>query len=377
MNNKKIIYLLICLGNITISFNVAAITAAVPAISRDLQLSDLLVSKIIPYYLIPYGIGALIYAPLTRYVSYRSVLALVMGGYAISSFICGSAQSFNYILIARILMGIAAAGAIPVGLMIIGEFFERNVRGRLVGGFFSCSFFASLAGVVLGGLTNWRWIFYVPAILGAFMSVSFFVLGKNFLRIKHEAPVSYLDIFQKEPIRNIFGYIFIISALYHGVHKWFGVYLDRLYHLDKLMISFFFILAAIGGFVGQHVGGYLSDKKSRLISCYIGLIGLSLLTMLLAGHYSLITLGIIFIMLSMFWTIGHNGISTMLTDFPDDDRPVIASLNSSVRFISGGLGFYISSFFVKKNFGLTFFYIGILMLLLTFILNKITIKEGK
>ena len=371
LSQKKVIYLLICLGNITISFNIAAIAAAIPAISRDLQLPDLLVSKIIPYYLIPYGIGALIYAPLTRYLSYRSVLALVMGGYAISSFICGISQSLNYILFARIIMGITAAGAVPVGLMVIGEFFEKKIRGRVVGGFFSCSFFASLAGVILGGIANWRWIFYIPAILGVLMAIGFFVLGKKDLRIKHKAPVNYLHVFYKPSIRNIFGYIFMISALYHGVHKWFGIYLDRLYHLDKFMISFFFILSAIGGLIGQNVGGYFSDKKGRYFSCYAGIIGLGIFTMLLAGHYSLILLGIILIMFSMFWTVGHNGILTILTDFPEDDRPAIASLNSSVRFISGGIGFYISSLFVNKSFELTFLYIGILMLALTFGLKKI------
>ena len=54
-------------------------------------------------------------------------------------------------------------------------------------------------------------------------------------------------------------------------------------------------------------GGYISDKKGILIACYIGLIGLSIGTILMAGHYSLIILAIVMIMSSMSWTIGHNG----------------------------------------------------------------------
>ena len=137
----------------------------------------------------------------------------------------------------------------------------------------------------------------------------------------------------------------------------------------------FFILAAIGGLLGQLAGGYISDKKGRLIACYIGLIGLSIGTILMAGHYSLIILAIVMIMISMSWTIGHNGISTTLTDFPDDDRPIIASLNSSVRFISGGIGFYISSFFVEKSFSNTFLCIGLLMFLLIFMLRKVITED--
>jgi hypothetical protein len=75
--------------------------------------------------------------------------------------------------------------------------------------------------------------------------------------------------------------------------------------------------------------------------------------------------------ISVCWTIGHNGLSTVLADFPDEDRPIIASLNSAVRFISGGLGFQFSALFVGASFGLTFLGIGILILLLAYILKYI------
>ena len=54
-SDKKIIFVLLCLGCVTISFNVAAIAAAIPAISSDLSLPALAVARIIPFYMIPYG----------------------------------------------------------------------------------------------------------------------------------------------------------------------------------------------------------------------------------------------------------------------------------------------------------------------------------
>ena len=106
----------------------------IPVISIALGVTDFEASRIIPYYLMPYGIGALIYAPLTRFVTYRIVLAGTMTMFAVTCVICGNAQSLGVILIARVLMGITAASAIPLGLMIIGELFEKRIRGRLVGG---------------------------------------------------------------------------------------------------------------------------------------------------------------------------------------------------------------------------------------------------
>ncbi len=368
---RKIAYILICLGCITISFNVAAITAVIPVISAELMLPDFKVSQIIPYYMIPYGIGALIYAPLTRRFSYRSVLWFTMGVYAISSFMCGWIYFLECFLIARVCMGIAGASAIPLGLMIIGEFFNKQIRGRLVGVFFGCSFVASVAGIFISGILDWRWLFFIPAILGGITSLSFIILPSSILNKKHKASVNYLEAFKNFKIREVFLFICLISALYHGVRNWFGVYLSRIYHLEKFAISMIFVLAALGGLAGQLIGGYLSDKKSRLFSCYVGILGLSISTMLLAGKYPLVIVAVIMTIISMSWTIGHNGISTVLTDFPDNDRPVIASLNSSVRFVSGGIGFFISSYFVEKSFSVSFFFMGIFLFLLVFALKRI------
>ncbi len=345
--------------------------AVIPTISLDLKLANLVVAKIIPYYLIPYGIGALIYAPLTKHFSYRRILGFALILYSFFTFYCGSVHSLRYFLFGRIGMGITAACAIPLGLMIIGEFFEKKVRGRLVGLFFSCSFFASLAGIVLGGVTHWRWLFFVPAFLGLITALCLWRVKLDLLKNVHGVSINYLKAFKDKDILNIFVFIFLISFLYHGVHKWFGIYLSQIYALDKLWISFFFVVVALGGALGQIVGGHLSDKRGRLITCRIGVIGLALSVMLLIGNYPLFILGIIFCFISVFWTIGHNGLSTLLTDFPDKDRPVIASLNSSVRFISGGLGFFISRIFVEQNFGLTFFVIGILIILLNYLINRL------
>jgi predicted MFS family arabinose efflux permease len=362
--DKKYVYALICFGCLTISFNVAAIAAAVPVISAGLGLSDLLVARIIPYYLIPYGLGALIYAPLTKYISYRWVYILTMSLYGLFCLICGFATDLDFLLVGRTGMGITASSAIPLGLMLIGEFFGKEVRGRLIGVFFSCAFIASIAGLVVMGIMNWPWIFHIPAFMASALAVVVLIYPSHLLNKKHVGHINYARALTQPEIAKVFAYIFIISFLYHGVHKWYGVYLSQVYGFDKLTISFMIILTVIGGMFGQLLGGVLTDKKGRLLTCAIGIVGLSVTICLLFGHYSKLVLGVILLLISVFWTVGHNGISTVLTDFSHEDRPIIASLNSSVRFIGGGIGFYVSSLFVVKSFSLTFLSIGICLIVL-------------
>lgn len=166
----------------------------------------------------------------------------------------------------------------------------------------------------------------------------------------------------------------MMSFFYHGVHQWYGIYLNQTYGLDKFKISSLLTLTVIGGLLGQLLGGYLADKKGRAFTCKVGILGLAVSVTALAGHYSFIILGIILFLVSFTWTIGHNGISTVLTDFPNNDRAVLASLNSSIRFVSGGIGFQISALFVTQSFELTFLIIGILILILSIYIERLIFK---
>ena len=374
-HNKKIIYFLLCCGIVTINFNLAAVAAVIPTISADLGLPDFFVSKIITFYLIPYGFGALLFAPLTRVLSYRNTLALSLAVYVGASLFCGLSKDLNHLLIGNVLAGISAAGAIPLGLMVIGELFEKEVRGRLVGLFFSASFIAALSGLLVSGLAHWRWLFFIPAVMGALTVIALFVFPTGLLNRKHEAPVNYLKVFTDRRIRNVFMFIVAMSFLYHGIYKWYGVYLAQEYHLNKLAISLFIMVTSLCGAAGQNVGGFLTDKKGRLTACFVGGVLLGISAILLAGRYPVYVVPIVLAGISIGWTIAHNSISTVLTDFPEDDRPMIASLNSSVRFISGGLGFWVSSFFVQKSFGLTFLVIGVLILTMSFLLKKLNLEH--
>ncbi len=316
--------------------------------------------------MISYGLGALLYAPLTRFLSYRLVMMAALMIYAAASLISGLSHSLNQLLIAQLMAGVTAASSTPLSLMLIGEFFDKQVRGRLVGIYFGCSFVASIVGMIFMGLAPWRYLFYIPAALGIFTCVSLIVINNDLMNRNHNASINYFKIFTDDSTRKVFLFIFMMSFLYHGVHKWYGIYLHQEYHLSKETISLFLIISALCGLLGQNIGGYLSDKKGRRITCLIGGLILAVGTISLSGHYVPYVMPLLIGSMTIGWTINHNAISTILTDFPDENRPIMASLNSSVRFVSGGLGFSITSFFVSKSFSLTFLAIGLLLLGLSF-----------
>lgn len=358
------VFLILCLSQITISFNLAAVAAVIPSISRELGLSDLKVAHIIPHYLWAYGLGALIYAPLTRWFSIKRLLIAALLVFSITSLYCGITKSLNVLLIANIINGCAAASVVPLGLLTIGKHFDAEFRGRAVGLFFSSSFISALLGVLASGTIHWSFLFIIPSILGSISILIILLSNIPQISMPDGRVISYVKALVDRDVLRIFTFIFLMSFLYHGVYKWYGVYLDREYHFSQAMTSSLIFVTSVSGAFGQNFGGVMTDFKGRFFSVELGLGVLGVSTILLAGHYHVFYVAVILAMISAGWTVGHNGVSTVLTDFPDKYRAEMASLNSSVRFLSGGLGFYLSSFLIQKSFSLNFFVIGIMILAL-------------
>jgi predicted MFS family arabinose efflux permease len=80
-------------------------------------------------------------------------------------------------------------------------------------------------------------------------------------------------------------------------------------------------------------------------------------------------LALIMIIWGLGWTFNHAGISTMLTDLPKKFLHEAASLNSSMRFISGGIGMVLCGFVMKESFKLGFLIFGAGLISLLFFIK--------
>ncbi len=369
-NSKRTVFILLCLQQAAISFNVAALTASIPTISRDLHITDVLGGKIIAYYMIPYGLSALIYAPLAQKFSTRFLMIATMFLFAITNFLCAKIETIEHILYLRVLVGVVSAGVVPLGLILIGNMFEKSLRGRMVGLFFSGSFIAALSGIILSATSNWRWLFYIPSLL-AFVAALLLLMTRSPYLKRMTACVDYRQVFKDPILIKILLYITIISTLYHGVDRWLGVYMGQVYGFNQVTVSCLFGILTISGVVMQNLGGQLSDRIGRLFSCRLGIALLAIGTILLSFKFNLFILIVILLVLSTGWNIGHNGASTVLTDFDEEKRSEIAGLNSALRFFGGGVGFSITGIFVAKSFSMTFLGIGILLFVLFLMVGKL------
>jgi len=165
----------------------------------------------------------------------------------------------------------------------------------------------------------------------------------------------------------LFLLIFLSSTLYHSIQQWLGVYLETTYSINQLAISMFFSVSLAWAFCTEYFGGFLSDRRGRVRvfswGTYAMLLFLASMFMVKAG-----AVWLLFVVVACWgggWGLAHVGLASYLTHLPDTYLRDASSLNSAVRFISGGLGTAIGGILMQKSFTATFLVVGIILLVLS------------
>ena len=362
---SNLTFIILCLEGAVLSFNVAAAAALVPSIAKEFVLSQFLVGKIVWFYMLPYGVSALFYGPLVRAFDAKKVELFCLFLFSCANILAALAQNISVLFTARVLMGVFGASVIPLGLILIGEHIEPKKHGEYVGLFFGATFVASLLGLLLSGLIHWRLIFLLPGIAGLILML---VMCFGLPSFKQDATgfrVNYGRALKNKKVLIVFIYIFMVSLFYHGVQQWLAVYFSKNLALTQFYISVLIMLTSLSGVFGEVVGGKLSDSLGRVRTINTGVILMAVSVSLLMLQSPLLILALWMILWGVGWTFNHAGLSTLLTDLPKEYLNEAASLNSSVRFISGGLGVALGGLVMQQSFvlGFTVFGVGLISLL--------------
>lgn len=192
-------------------------------------------------------------------------------GVAIGGLFVGLSQTYFFLLVALIFMGLMSGGYHPASTPLISMSVPVHQRGRAVGihlvGGTSMFFAAPIIAGVIAGAWGWRGAYLTLAVpSAAFGLFFFFYLNKRYGKAQVEA-MKRQQTAERPPQpgykRRLWAFL-IMMVLGGGagatVHSFLTLYIVDVLGATKAQAAMALSLIFVSGFYGAPLGGYLSDK---------------------------------------------------------------------------------------------------------------------
>ncbi len=221
--------------------------------------------------------------PIARFADRSStsrpaVIAISLAVWSGMTAICGLAQNFSQLLLARIGVGVGEAGCTPPAHSLISDIVPPEKRSPALA-FYSLGIpIGTLMGMVIGGIladfVGWREAFLIVGLPGVALAlVVWFVLkdprrsdAQMILRNQNQpAALPLMDALRLVMSSRAFVLLLFAgsaaSFLSYGKTTWTTIFFQRTHDLTPGEVGLWFgIVGGVGGILGTMLGGYLADR---------------------------------------------------------------------------------------------------------------------
>lgn len=204
------------------------------------------------------------------------IISVLLIAWSAMTAVCGLAQNFTQMLLARIGVGVGEAGCSPASHSLIADYFPRATRTTALS-IYSIAIPAGplIAGLVGGWLAHeygWRYAFYVVAAPGILLSILVWVTMKEPIRgrfdpkpAENEKAPTFLGVLAHLARKPTFIHIAFGASLAtfanYAISNFAVPYLLRGYPINIAEAGAAYgLLAGLSAVAGTVLGGWLVDK---------------------------------------------------------------------------------------------------------------------
>jgi predicted MFS family arabinose efflux permease len=145
--------------------------AMLPALAQEFSVSLAQAAQVVSFFAIAYGAALLFYGPIGDRVGKFALIAFCTLACSIGSVVSALAPDLSTLVLGRVLVALAAAAMIPMGLAWVGDAVSYDKRQETLALLGLGSTLGLVSGQLLGGLFTdwfgWRWAFwFLTALFG-------------------------------------------------------------------------------------------------------------------------------------------------------------------------------------------------------------------
>ena len=211
-------------------------------------------------------------------LSRKTLFAILLSVWSGLTFLCSFATSFLWLLLARMGVGAAEAGAQPVCLSLISDYFRPRERSTAIGYFYLSAAFGITASFLIGGLVaehyGWRHAFQVAGAPGILVALLILATLVEPPRGQHEETAEREDA--PASLGGFFGHVAKTPNLLHlaagmtltsltvtAMWLWSTSLLIRVHGVSLGHAGPIVAIGATASALGSVVAGWIADRLAR------------------------------------------------------------------------------------------------------------------
>ncbi|MFN8438902.1 MAG: MFS transporter [Cytophagales bacterium] len=394
---KKVIVMLALL-QFTVVLDFMILNPLGDILIKSMSMSTKQFGLIVSAYAFSAGLSGILAAGYADKYDRKNMLLFFYVGFVVGTLLCGMANSFVTLMLARIVTGLFGGVIASIGMAIITDLFEAKQRGKVMG-FVQMSFAVSQVlgiplGIYIANLFGWKF---------AFFGIVIFSIPLGLYVYKNLNPIS--EHLKLQNTKNAFAHL--IQTLTNGNYQkgfWatallsiggfmlmpFGsAFLVNNIHISQQMLPVIFLVTGLFSMVMMPIVGKMSDTYDRFKIFAIGSIWGAVMVVLYT-HLPVVPLWIVLVVnvglfVGIMSRMVPSGSLNSMVPLPQD-RGAYMSITSSLQQIAGGVGAMIAGFIVVQktktspieNYGILGFVCAALILIciyFTWRVSKLVVKK--
>jgi len=169
MNKNKYVFWGLVITTLISALDANIMQTASPTIAKQLGGMELF-AWVFSVYMLASTITVPLYGKLSDMYGRKRLLMISVGLFTFGSILCGMANSMVMLIVFRGIQGLGAGGMVPLSMIIVGDLFTIERRGKIQAVFSSIWAISSIVGPILGSFfveaLTWRWIFFINIPIG-------------------------------------------------------------------------------------------------------------------------------------------------------------------------------------------------------------------
>ena len=267
-------------------------SAVAPLIQTEFGLSDFSVGLLGSAFTLVYALGALPFGLWADRGLRRRVIGTGVAVWSAATLLTGFTTNFLQLFVTRAILGVGEASYYPAGTSLLGDYFPRRLRGRVMSIWSAGTAFGIAAGFAGGGLLaaayGWRPAFFVTAAPGLIFALLAFNLKEPLRgaaeaegpRLERARDASLSSMLQLLSIPTLRLTIFSQTALFFVLGAdayWLPTLLTRRFDMSVSAAGTLSgAVIVLGGLIGTLLGGWLADwrrRRSARADLEVGVVG--------------------------------------------------------------------------------------------------------